>query len=161
VETGRQGSPPPVDPPTADRRVRPWLLAGVAVAVIAGSMAWWARATHTGEIGDVRLLDRPLGTPIVLSLYPVTALPDAEHFVVGRRSLRFVVRGDPAGLRVGDDVTVEGVVGEGEIVAERTEVAAQRPAKRRLGVVGLLVTAIAVVAGRPVRGEGRVTWPIS
>ena len=160
--TGRQGSDRAEGRPPAQNARASGLIALAALVVIGAQTAWWAWATAEGRIGDVRLLDRPRGAPIVLSLYPVTGLPGDGRYVVGRRSQRFEVVGDPAGLALGDDVTLHGVVGDGVIVETDRTVAAGRPAKRRLGLVGLGVTALALATGgRWTRRGWRPRWPTS
>jgi hypothetical protein len=160
--TGRQGSDRVGGPPSAHPVGRPWLVAILASAVIAIQTTWWSAATGRGAIGDLRILERPVGAPVVLSLYPVTALPGGDRYVVGRRSQRFTVVGDPAGLTIGDDVTLHGTVGDGVIVETSRAVAAGRPAKRRLGLVGLGVTGLALATGGAFTRRGwRPRWPTS
>lgn len=139
-----------------------WAVVVLLLPAIAALLAWSSWATATGRLGDVGLLDRPRGTEVVLSLQPVVEILDAERYVVGERSLRFPVRGDTAGLALGVDVTVGGHVGDGEVVADWQVAAPGRPAKRRLGYLGLLVLAAAVAATTRRTDAGwRAVWPIS
>lgn len=137
------------------------LAVAAAIALVA-LLGWFGRATASGRVGDVRLLAQPVGTPVVLSLQPVTELVDASHYAVGRRSLRYVIEGDPAGLALGVDVTVGGHVGDGVVVEEWRELATGRPAKRRLGYLGLALLPVMVLATtRPGWSGWRAAWPTS
>jgi hypothetical protein len=158
VDDERQGA----ERPAAGRTWSTRLLAGLLAVGIAALLAWWSDATARGVIGDVHLLDRPAGTPVVLSLQPVTAILDDGHYAVGRRSLRVVVQGDPRGLQVGSDVTVQGTVGDGMVIEGARRSAPGRPAKRQLGFVGLGLAAIGFFATTRLTRHGwRVTWPTS
>jgi hypothetical protein len=138
---------------------------GVALTLllaICALMGWWTWATATGRIGDVLLLQRPQGSPVVLSLQPVTALLDPTHYAVGRRSQRVVVEGDPSDLQLGYDVTLHGVLEDGFVRETSHTVAEARPAKRKLGLVGLLLAVVAAAAGvRPTTRGWRLSWPTS
>lgn len=142
-----------------------WVTPAVALGAGAGLvalLAWFGVGTAEGRIGDRALLAQAPGTPVVLSLQAVTGLLDDRHYAVGRRSLRFVVEGDPAGLALGDDVTVGGHVGDGVVVEEWRETAPGRPAKRRLGLLGLaLLPAMVLGTTRPGAGGWRAAWPTS
>ncbi|MCA9493717.1 MAG: hypothetical protein KC621_27480 [Myxococcales bacterium] len=119
------------------------------VAIVA-LLAWWGWATDQGWIGNVRVLDRPEGEPVVLSLLTVLEVADAEHYVVGNSSLAVPVAGSSAGLSPGLEVTVGGTVREGYVEEGWHEIATGRAGKKRLGFVGLALVGL-IVAGT-VRG---------
>ncbi|MCB9689458.1 MAG: hypothetical protein H6735_30755 [Alphaproteobacteria bacterium] len=119
---------------------------GAVVGAITLLLGWWGWATGQGWIGNVRVLDRPQGDEVVLSLLTVLEVPDADHYVVGNSSLAVPVQGASTGLHPGQDVTVGGTVRDGYVEAAWHEVAPGRTGKKRLGFVGLALVGL-VVAG--------------
>jgi hypothetical protein len=122
-------------------RARPIVLL-VALAGILWVMLWFADATATGRLGVVTVLDEPVGSDVVLSLVGVRSLDGPDRYTVGHAALQIPVVGPTEGLRAGEDVTIGGVVDDGFIRARWVEHAPARPAKRRLGLIGLGVAGV-------------------
>lgn len=136
-------------------RARP-TMALALLAALALLCAWWVRATADGRIGNFRVLDEPLGTDVVLSLQRVLSVDGPDRYVVGNAAVRIPVQGPTAGLVVGEEVTVGGVVGSGAVVAAWTREAPARPAKRALGLAGLALGCGVFALG--VRGRPGRWW---
>ena len=133
-------------------RARPAVLL-VAVAGIVGIMAWCVHATATGRLGVASVLDEPLGSEVVLSLVAVRAIEGPDRCIVGHAALEIPVVGPTDGLGVGEEVTIGGVVEDGFVRSRWIEDAPARPAKRRLGLVGLgIAGAVFLGSVRPGRG---------
>lgn len=133
---------------------RPRLLAAAALGLaLAGLAAWWAVGVDGGEIGQLRVTERPDGAEVVLSLLEVRAIEGPGRYVLGRGQLRVPVHGPTDALRPGEELTVGGVMRGGEVVEAWRAPAPDRPAKKALGLLGLaLGAALAGVALRPVPG---------
>lgn len=118
---------------------------------------WWARAADEGRVGILRVLDARPGTEVVLSLQAIQSIDGPDRYVVSQGTLEIPVIGPTAGLRVGQELTVGGVVGRGEVHERWRAFAPDRPAKRALGVAGLALAGVVFAAGvRPTR-QGLVT----
>lgn len=115
----------------------------VVVPVLLGALAlllvWWARATADGRVGIARVLDAPAGTAVVLSLLAVRSVDGPDRYVVGRGPLEIPVAGSTVGIVVGEELTVGGIVADGHVVERWRAPAPARPAKKALGIAGLLL----------------------
>jgi hypothetical protein len=131
-------------------RVRPVVALMSALGALA-LMMWWGMGTAAGEIGAVRVLDRPPGTSVVLSLLTVLSIDGPDQYVLGHAALRIPVVGPTAERVVGEEITIGGVVEEGRVRELWAETAPGRPEKRRLGLLGL--AAAAALLGSAVRVE--------
>lgn len=130
-------------------RARPAVLL-VALAGIGWVMAWCVGATSTGRLGATTVLDEPVGTEVVLSLVAVRSIDGPDTATVGHAALQIPIVAPTDTLVVGTEVTIGGVVEDGFVRARWVEDAPARPAKRRLGLVGLAVAGVAFV--------GSVRW---
>jgi hypothetical protein len=128
----------------------------VLLVAIALLLAWWVRATADGRVGVLRILDEPPGSEVVLSLLRVRSIDGPDRYVVGKASTSIPVVGTSAGLRVGEELTVGGVVGEGFVEERWRAPAPARPAKKALGVAGLLIAAVVLGVGVRRSPEGLV-----
>ncbi len=131
-----------------------WRRAALAAALLlAADLAWWGWASDAGRIGHARVLERPEGTEVVLSLLRVMSVEGERRYVVGSATLRVPVEGPTDGLVPGVEVTVGGVV-RGDHVEERwRELATGRAAKKALGFAGLgLAGLVALLTLRLERG---------
>jgi len=119
--------------------------AGVLGLLLVLLCAWWSWQVHDGRIGDNRFMKRPQtldGQDVVLSLVEVTAVQGADRYEVEKGTLHLTVLGPTEALTVGEEVSVGGQFSAGPMeVEERWRVGGElRPWKRRLGVLGLLLT---------------------
>ena len=135
----------------ADRSAR-WALPLTVLCLVGVSVAW----AVVREQNPPRLrvcIDDPApceGEEVVQPLLTVTSVSD-DGYVAGRTYYEVPVQGDPAGLEVGQEVTVSGHWRQGRVVEQWRTVHTRRGGKYALGLVGLLVCAGLVVVGFRVR----------
>jgi len=127
-----------------------WIpIAGLVVLLLL-----WSWATQTGRLGYRGILTAPPGSEHVLSLFEVGEVRD-DGYRVFRGQLGFDVAGNPRGLSPGQEVTVGVRVDPEEGLVEQWRVlAASRPAKRRLGYLGLALAAVVGAVTLRVRPSG-------
>jgi hypothetical protein len=133
-------------------RARPFVLLA-ALAGIGWVMAWCVGATSDGKLGTLTVLDEPIGTEVVLSLVAVRSIDGPDTCTVGHAALQIPVVVPTDLLRLGTEVTIGGVVEDWFVRARWVEDAPGRPAKRRLGLIGLAVAGTLFAGSvRPGRG---------
>ncbi len=103
-------------------------------------LAAWPSALAAGDRAD--------GRELRFSLWQVSAVPDARHFVIAR-VVQVPVEGDARGLEVGDTVSLVGRyrAEDQTVVAEILEVHHLRWAKEALGWLGVGLALVAAPLG--------------
>lgn len=120
----------------------------VATALVATYAACW-RAQTVGGFGPVGLSEAAEGDALTISLYEIGTVRGPDRYRLRRGSLGIEVMGPTAGLAVGDELTVHGVMHDGVLVEQWRAEAPFRAAKKGLGIAGLLLAgAVGVAAVR-------------
>ena len=123
------------------------------IAAVLLLMAQWDAATLRGDVGYLRLRQPPEGWSGTIPLAEVIEIQPPSAYVLRKSSVRIEVLGPTAGLEVGQEWSVRGTFRGGRLVQAWRAPAPDRPAKKRLGILGLAITgAVLVVSVRPVSG---------
>lgn len=130
-------------------RLRPVVLP-LAVAVLVSLCGYWIHLNLDGQMGVARLMKRSQehhGEAVVLSLVTVGALFD-DRYEVEEGTLTLTVLGPTDDLVPGREITVVGTwdAEQDAVVAREVHEAHGRPAKKRLGLLGLALTGLLVPA---------------
>lgn len=123
--------------------IRRALVLCVCVAALAGLGAHYAGAAEGKLNAYLQARNNPAahdGMPVSFVIYEVTAVAE-EHYEVSRVARDLVIQGDPAGLEVGDVVSVQGTfrAEDGGVVETRRVPHPHRWAKQALSLIGLLL----------------------
>ncbi|MBX2803237.1 MAG: hypothetical protein KTR31_36490 [Myxococcales bacterium] len=115
-------------------------------------MVLWDTATVGGQVGYLRLAQAPEGWTGTIPLAEVIELQPPGGYVLRKSSVRIEVSGASTGLEIGQEWSVHGTFRAGRLVEAWRVAARARPAKKRLGLLGLGLTAALVgLAVRPTR----------
>ncbi len=120
----------------------------LAAFVLVGIFAYWSHLASTGQLGAPGPGDARDGDAILLTLVAVDRVDGPDRFVVLQGAERVAVLGASAQVTVGEDVTLAGtwVAADDAIRLDWLEHAPGRGAKKRLGLVGLVVLLLALPA---------------
>lgn len=129
-----------------------WFVLPLVVGYLLALEGWWTWVYFEGKTGYSQMLRHPEqldGQDVVLSLFRVSEVVDADHYRVEKGALRLGVVGPTADVEVGTEIYTGGPfdAARGEVTQAWFDARPLRPWKKRLGYVGLVLTAFILYSG--------------
>lgn len=116
------------------------LLATAGLLGLVYAASW--RAMTVPGIGPIGITGAPEGQAVTITLYEVGRLVPPDRYWIRRGELGFEVVGPTAGLAIGQELTVHGVVENGVLIEQWRDPAPMRAGKKGLGFLGLAIAGL-------------------